>query len=68
MLAMLASMLAVFGPYALHVLVVVAQAFGAGAEIMRDHYVGYLMTDRRPAQAAAAPATAPRRRRRRRLP
>ncbi len=46
MLAMMASMLAIFGPYALHALVIVAQAFGAATEIMRDHYVGYLMADR----------------------
>jgi hypothetical protein len=49
LLGVLASMLAIFGPYALHVLVLVAQAFGAGAEIMRDRYVTYVMGMRRAA-------------------
>lgn len=39
MLAFFASMLAIFGRYALHALVLVAQVFGAGAEIMRDRYM-----------------------------
>lgn len=43
MLGVLASMLAVFGPYALHALVIVAQVFGAGSEIMRDHYVAHIV-------------------------
>ncbi len=42
MLGALASMLAIFGPYALHALVIVAQVFGAGSEIMRDHYVAHI--------------------------
>jgi len=46
MLAVMASMLAIFGPYALHVLVILAQALGAGSEIMRDEYVGMLMASR----------------------
>jgi hypothetical protein len=37
------SMLAIFGPYALHVLVIVAQALGAGSEIMRDRYLSLVM-------------------------
>jgi hypothetical protein len=42
-----ASMLAIFGPYALHMLVIVAQVFGAGTEIMRDHYVAHILGPRR---------------------
>lgn len=63
MLAMLSSMLAILGPYALHALVIVAQLLGAGSEIMRDRYVGYLMADRRKAPSGAA--SKPRRRRKR---
>jgi hypothetical protein len=68
LLAMLASMLAIFGPYALHVLVIVAQVLGAGSEIMRDHYVGYLMAGKRPRASTPGAATsgASRRRRKRR--
>jgi hypothetical protein len=43
LLAACASMLAIFGPYALHALVIVAQVFGAGSEIMRDRYVAHIM-------------------------
>jgi hypothetical protein len=43
LLGVWSSMLAIFGPYALHVLVIVAQAFGAGSEIMRDRYETYVM-------------------------
>ena len=39
LLAFFASMVAIFGPYALHVLVLVAQTFGAASEIMRDRYM-----------------------------
>lgn len=42
-LAAISTTLLLFGPYALHVLVIVAQAFGAVTEIMRDRYVGMLM-------------------------
>ena len=43
LLGAIASMLAIFGPYALHVLVIVAQVFGAGSEIMRDRYVTHVL-------------------------
>jgi hypothetical protein len=43
----MASMLAVFGPYALHVLVLVAQTFGAVTEIVRDHYVAHILAPNR---------------------
>lgn len=62
MLGVLASMLAVFGSYALHALVIVAQVLGAGSEIMRDHYVAHVMGTGR-STPAAQPAT-----RKRRLP
>jgi hypothetical protein len=42
-LASTSTMLLLFGPHALHALVIVAQAFGAGTEIMRDRHVGMLM-------------------------
>ena len=51
LLGVLASMLAIFGPYALHVLVIVAQVFGAGSEIMRDRYVAHIMGPRKPTKA-----------------
>jgi hypothetical protein len=54
LLAALGSMLAILGPYALPVLVVLAQAVGAGSEIMRDRYIGYLMASRTPAGATEA--------------
>ncbi len=57
MLAMIGSMLAVFGAYALRLLVVVGQIFGACAEIMRDHYVGYLMAAR--TEGSSTPPTTP---------
>jgi hypothetical protein len=61
MLAVVATMLAAFGRYALPVMVIVAQAFGAGAEIMRDEYVGYLLSDRsNSARSATASPPAPR--------
>jgi hypothetical protein len=63
MLALTASMLAIFGPYALHALVIVAQALGAGSEIMRDHYIGYLMASRQPASPTGAVVSKYRRRR-----
>jgi hypothetical protein len=79
MLAVVATMLAAFGRYALPVMVIVAQAFGAGAEIMRDEYVGYLLSGRsdsadsadgaRPATASPrprSPAPRPGRKRRKR--
>lgn len=68
LLAMIASMLTIFGPYTLHLLVILAQALGAGSEIMRDEYVGYLLSTRRATAptAPAARAAALRRRRRRR--
>jgi hypothetical protein len=50
MLAVFSSVLAIFGPYALHVLVIVAQVFGAGSEIMRDRYVSHVMGMDRPAR------------------
>ena len=43
LLGAVSSMLAIFGPYALHVLVILAQVFGAGSEIMRDRYVTLVM-------------------------
>ena len=66
MLTAMASMLAFFGAYALHVTVVLAQALGAGSEILRDRYVGMLMADRHPTQLAARPTPTLRRLRRRR--
>jgi hypothetical protein len=63
MLAVMATMLAVLGRFALPVLVIVAQTFGALTEIMRDEYVGYLMTERRGTPPAASPAGPPPRRR-----
>jgi hypothetical protein len=69
-LAAIGSMLAIFGPYALHALVLAGQALGAGSEIMRDKYVGYLMASRAPAGPSShsepTSAGAKRRRRRRR--
>ncbi len=59
MLAVFASMLAVFGRFALPALVILSQVFGAGTEIMRDEYVRYLMGNRRGAAAAAAPPQRP---------
>ena len=50
LLGMLASMLAIFGPYALHVLVIVTQVFGAGSEIMRDRYMAYVVGTRQAAK------------------
>jgi hypothetical protein len=64
LLSGMSSMLALFGPYALHVLVIAAQVLGAVSEIMRDHYVGMLMGGSRPSQSAST--MAPRRRRKRR--
>lgn len=40
-------------------LVIVAQVFGAGTEIMPDEYVRYLMGNRRGAAAAAPPQRPP---------
>jgi hypothetical protein len=65
-LAGMSTMLALFGPYALHVLVIVAQAFGAGTEIMRDRYVGALMRTSGPRQPAAGVRSRGQRKRRRR--
>ena len=65
MLAVMATMLAVFGRYALPILVILAQTFGAVTEIMRDHYIGYLMADRRPRPAPPTPTERRRRRRQR---
>ena len=65
-LAMLSSFLAVFGPYALHVLVIVAQAFGAATEIMRDRYVAHLLAGSKPSRPLARVESAARRARRRR--
>ena len=48
MVAAMGSLLALFGSYALHLTVLVAQILGAGTEIMRDHYVGMLMAHRQP--------------------
>ena len=45
-LAGISGALAIFGRYALHLLVIVAQAFGAVTEIMRDRYVASLMPTR----------------------
>lgn len=59
MLAAMGSMLTILGPYALHVLVILAQALGAGSEIMRDHYIGMLMARRSQASTTGA-VTAPR--------
>ena len=50
MLGVLSSMLAILGPYALYALVVVAQVFGAGAEIMQDRYVAYVTGTRKAAK------------------
>jgi hypothetical protein len=68
-LAAIGSMLAIFGPYALHALVLATQALGAGSEIMRDKYIGYLLASRAPASAPSPshePTTAGAKRRRRR--
>lgn len=65
-LAMLSSFLAVFGAYALHALVIVAQAFGAGTEIMRDRYVAHMLTGSKPSRPLARVESAARRARRRR--
>lgn len=68
MLAAMGSMLAILGPYALPVLVILAQAVGAGSEIMRDRYIGYLMAARAPApigSPGARPLTGSKFRRRR---
>jgi len=46
LLGVFSSMLAILGPYALHALVIVAQVFGAGSEIMRDRYLAYVMESR----------------------
>lgn len=42
-LAGISGALAIFGRYALHLLVLVAQVFGAVSEIMRDRYIASLM-------------------------
>ena len=42
LLGAFSSMLAIFGPYALHLLVIVAQIFGAASEIMRDRYLDFV--------------------------
>ncbi|MEO6027105.1 MAG: hypothetical protein ABIR79_09600 [Candidatus Binatia bacterium] len=49
MLIAMRSMLALFGRYAWHLTVLLAQALEAGTEIMRDHYAGMLMANRQPA-------------------
>lgn len=56
-LTAIGSSLVVFGTYALHLLVIVAQAIGAVSEIMRDRYVGYLMTSLHPPPETATPPT-----------
>ena len=66
MLAIMASTLAIFGRYALHVLVIVAQVFGATTEIMRPEYTRYLMMTRDRSSAGASTPTERRRRRKRR--
>lgn len=66
MLVMMSSFLAIFGPYALHVLVIIAQAFGAGTEIMRDRYVEHLLAGSKPSRPLARVENAARRARRRR--
>jgi len=65
MLAIMASMLAIFGRYALHVLVIVAQVFGATTEIMRPEYLRYVMASPRPAARGLTPKERKRRRKRR---
>lgn len=65
-LVMLSSFLGIFGPYALHVLVIVAQAFGAGTEIMRDRYVAHLLVGSKSSRPLARVEGAARRARRRR--
>lgn len=65
-LGMVSSFLAIFGAYALHALVIVAQAFGAGTEIMRDRYVTEIMGGSKPARPLARVESAARRARRRR--
>lgn len=62
-LTAIGSSLAVFGAYALHLLVIVAQAVSAVSEIMRDRYVGYLMTSLHAPAAPATPDETPRLRR-----
>jgi hypothetical protein len=52
------SMLAVFGAYALPLLVILAQAIGVTSEIMRDKYIGMLMEIHHAPATAASPATA----------
>jgi hypothetical protein len=66
MLAVMASMLVIVGAYALRVTVVLAQAFGAGTEIMRDRYVGMPTQSPRPAPIPPRPTPVSRRRGRRR--
>lgn len=48
MVTAMGSLLALFGSYALHLTVLLAQALGAVTEIMRDHSVGRLMAHRQP--------------------
>lgn len=64
-LTAIGSSLVVFGAYALHLLVIVAQTISAVSEIMRDRYVGYLMTSLHPPAGPEAAATTPEARRRR---
>ena len=52
-LTALGGMLVVFGPYALHLLVVVAQGLGAVTEIMRDKYVSAITAALHPPAADA---------------
>jgi hypothetical protein len=66
MLAAMASMLAIFGAYALHLTVILAQALGAASEIMRDEYVGMLAATRRSAPSPPRPTPTSKRRERRR--
>lgn len=56
MVTAMASMLAVFGAYALHLTVILAQAIGAGSEIMRDRFLGMLMANRHPLPIPTSPA------------
>lgn len=63
-LTTIGSVLVVFGAYALHLLVILAQTIGAVSEIMRDRYVGYLMTSlHSPAGPDTGTTQEPRRRR-----
>jgi hypothetical protein len=68
MLTATATMLVVFGAYALPLTVIVAQTLGASTEIMRDKYVGLLGTSRQspPTPMRPAPKTPQLRRWRRR--